>query len=419
MILLILVVIIMLTILIGAVLALAVTRLDKAVVSTAAAIEKQDKSYNPALTLGYKLPVQGDPDTQLKEARRIAAKQAAALPRGANMRIGNLREQMGKQPTAYDGVKEDPITAVKIATVHGWDGVRSGIVMGGAAPAATAAPGAPAAVAGQIELVPGKDYPVIEITDDMPDEEKRKARIANSKAKSAAMKAAKASGQTGVATAVSSGAAAAPTARTVAPAAAAGIPEPVMIEITDSMSADEVRKARIANSKAKAAYNKALKAAGVDPSAVGEAPAPTAVPAAAPAAPAADAAALAGIAKPDLIEITDNMSPDDVRKARIANSKATAAYNKALKAAGIDPSAAAAPAAPAAQPAPTAPAPAAPAAPAVDAAALAGIPKPDLIEITDDMPADEVRRARIANAKATSAYNKALKAAGIDPSTVG
>jgi len=417
MILLILVVIIMLTILIGAVLALAVTRLDKAVVSTAAAIEKQGKSYNPALTLGYKLPVQGDPDTQLKEARRIAAKQAAAMPRGANMRIGNLREQMGKQPTAYDGVKEDPITAVKIATVHGWDGVRSGIVMGGAAPVATAAPGAPAA-AGQIELVPGKDYPVIEITDDMPDEEKRKARIANSKAKSAAMKAAKASGQTGAATAVSSGAAATPAARTVAPAAAAGIPEPVMIEITDSMSADEVRKARIANSKAKAAYNKALKAAGVDPSAVGEAPAPTAVPTA-PAAPAADAAALAGIAKPDLIEITDDMSPDDVRKARIANSKATAAYNKALKAAGIDPAAAAAPAAPTAQPAPAAPAPAAPAAPTVDAAALAGIPKPDLIEITDDMPADEVRRARIANAKATSAYNKALKAAGIDPSTVG
>ncbi len=54
---------------------------------------------------------------------------------------------------------------------------------------------APAA-AGPVELVPGKDYPVIEITDDMSPDEMRKARIANSKAKSAAMKAAKAAGTT-------------------------------------------------------------------------------------------------------------------------------------------------------------------------------------------------------------------------------
>ena len=46
------------------------------------------------------------------------------------------------------------------------------------------------------------------------------------------------------------------------------------------------------------------------------------------------------------------------------------------------------------------------------------IPKPDYIEITDDMDPADIRKARIANAKAKSAYNKALKAAGIDPSTV-
>jgi hypothetical protein len=34
------------------------------------------------------------------------------------------------------------------------------------------------------------------------------------------------------------------------------------------------------------------------------------------------------------------------------------------------------------------------------------------------MSPDEIRNARISNAKAKSAYNKALKAAGIDPASV-
>lgn len=338
MIVLIAVVIVLLTILVSAVLALAVSQLDKAVAVGATKSENQVKSYNPAVTLGYKIPVQGDYDTQMKEARQLAAKQAAATPRGANMRIGNLREQAGKQPTAFDGVKNDPLTAVKIAAIHGWEGLRTGMVVG--APAPVAASVAAAAPTGSVELVPGKDYPVIEITDDMPDDEKRKARIANSKAKSAAMKAAKASGQTGAPAAPAAAAPAA--AKAAAPAAAAiGIAEPALIEITDSMSADEVRKARIANSKAKAAYNKALKAAGVEPGAAAEAEPVAAVVAEAvpaPAAPSADAAALAGIPKPDFIDITDDMPDDEKRRARIANSKAKSAYNKALKAAGIDPS---------------------------------------------------------------------------------
>ena len=101
MIVLIAVVIVFLTILVSAVLALAVSQLDKAVTAGATKSENQVKSYNPAVTLGYKIPVQGDYDTQMKEARQLAAKQAAATPRGGNMRIGNLREQAGKQPTAW------------------------------------------------------------------------------------------------------------------------------------------------------------------------------------------------------------------------------------------------------------------------------------------------------------------------------
>ena len=101
------------------------------------------------------------------------------------------------------------------------------------------------------------------------------------------------------------------------------------------------------------------------------------------------------------------MAPDEVRKARIANSKAKSAYKKALKAAGIDPNAAAAPA-PAAEPAA-----------AVAEPAPANMPPPpELIQITDDMEPTAIRQARIANSKAKSAYKKALKAAGIDPKTV-
>jgi uncharacterized protein YggE len=109
------------------------------------------------------------------------------------------------------------------------------------------------------------------------------------------------------------------------------------------------------------------------------------------------------------------MDPNDVRKARIANAKAMSSYKKALKAAGIDASEDAAPA-PVQEAVAAAPAPAA--APAARSADTSGIPKPDLIEVTDDMDPNDVRKARIANAKAMSSYKKALKAAGIDPSTV-
>jgi Arc/MetJ family transcription regulator len=409
---------ILLPIVLGAILAIAVSRFDRVVVENNEVIEQTDRQYNPSVTLGYKLNVTAAPEEQFVEARRLAAAKAAAQPRGANMRIG--RKGAENLMTAHDGVADDPMTAVKIARFHGWDGARAGLPAAGVPQQPAAArPAAGAPAAAPAVTIPEPEY--IKITDDMPADEVRKARIANAKAKSAYNKALKAAG--GDPSAAPQAQAAPAAAPTAAPAAAAGVPEPDYIDITDDMSADEVRKARIANAKAKSAYNKALKAAGVDPSAAAQpqaAPAPAPAPAAAP---APSPAAAAGVPEPDYIEITDDMSADEVRKARIANAKTKSAYNKALKAAGIDPADVAAQAAPApaapAEPVPqAAPTAEQPAAAGAGAAAAAGIPEPDYIEITDDMSPDEIRNARINNAKAKSAYNKALKAAGIDPASV-
>ncbi|MBE2198125.1 MAG: hypothetical protein IAE79_05905 [Anaerolinea sp.] len=329
--------IIILVIIIGAVLAFVFARMDRMVVEAQKSVDKTGKGYKPALSLGFNIDLDANPEAQVKEARHLAAKKAASLPRGGNMGIGRLGHSTLK--TAFAGVKEDPVTAAKIAAIHGWDGVRNGptAVAVAAAPTPTAA--APAADA-EVSLVPGKDYPVIAITDAMSDADKRKARIENAKAKSKAAKAAKEAAKDGAAPVAASAAAPAAAAPAVNLAAAAGVPEPNYMEITDSMSPDDVRKARIHNSKERSKYNKALKAAGVDPEAAAAAeaapqPAPAAPPAAAPT--PEPAAALAGIPQPDYIEITDAMSADDVRKARIQNAKERSKYNKALKAAGIDP----------------------------------------------------------------------------------
>ena len=429
--------VVILVLAVGGLLAFAFSRLDQAVTENNAEIEQLGKRYNSATTMGFQIDAQASPEVQIQEARVEAAKLAAALPRGANSRIGWRPEPGGLSATT--GLAHDPWTASKIAEFHGWDGAQTGIPAGGVPTAPVPVAAAPAG-GGSIELVPGKDYPYIEITDDMPDDEKRKARIANSKAKSAAMKAAKAAGTVGMtAAAVPAAAGAVPTP------AAIGVEAPKLIEITDDMPDDEKRKARIANSKAKSAFNKALKAAGIDPKTVeidekGNVVMPQGAAAAAPApaagAPAVQAAAsmpALSVEPPQLIPITDDMSPEDLRKARISNSKAKSAFNKALKAAGIDPSdveidengqirmvGAAAPA-------PAAPAPAAAEQPVQTAAAEAdgapdlaalGLTPPELIEITDDMTPDQVREARIANSKAKSAFNKSLKAAGVDPKSV-
>jgi hypothetical protein len=308
----------------GILLAKGTAVLDQAVQQNRVEMEKPStgNGYNMALTMGYKIPVSADYETQMQEARILAAQKAASMPRGANNGIGRLG-QANELKTAWRGVENDPVTAVKIAAHHGWDGLRTGFVAAPPAPAAPVA-AAPAAEA-EVELVPGKDYPVIEITDNMSPDEIRKARIANAKAKSAAMKTAKSAGVPA--------ASAAPAAAPAPIPVAVNVPEPVLIEITDDMPPDEVRKARIANSKAQSAYKKALKAAGVD---LDAAPAP-ALAAPAPVA-AAPVAAPANMPPPELIEITDGMDPAAVRQARIANSKTLSAYKKALKAAGIDPS---------------------------------------------------------------------------------
>ncbi|MCL4266886.1 MAG: hypothetical protein KJ069_27140 [Anaerolineae bacterium] len=343
---------VLLPVLLGGFLAWVIAGMDTRVNTTKVELEERDRGYNPALTFGHKIKSQAGPEAQLAEARLLAAKQAAVTPRGANMQIGRLGQENLVTAGRTNALQNDPVTAVRIAAHHGWDGARTGAVAVGAAPAAAApvakAAGAPAAV------TPGKDFPVIAITDSMSPEEIRKARIANAKAKSAAAKAAKAAGVP-AATAADEPGVAQPVAAAAPVATAVAIEPPQLIDITEGMSPDDVRKARIANSKATSAFNKALKAAGIDPKEVeivdgqvvipGGAPVmaasatPVAEEAAAVAVPAAAPAAVASaVPEPNYIEITDGMSPDDVRKARIQNSKLKSEYNKALKAAGIDPS---------------------------------------------------------------------------------
>ncbi len=136
-------------------------------------------------------------------------------------------------------------------------------------------------------------------------------------------------------------------------------------------------------------------------------------PSAAPARPAAPPARPTAVAPSSaapavtLIEITDDMSPADKRKAIIANAKAQAAAAKLAKADG-----GAAPAteeltalgAPAPRPQPMSVAP-------------PDIAPPVLIEVTEAMSPAEKRKAIIENAKAQSAYSKALKAAGYAPAS--
>jgi hypothetical protein len=155
-----------------------------------------------------------------------------------------------------------------------------GAVTSGAAPTAAPVAGtspavaqptaaAPTAKGGTItrELIPGEDYPYIEITDDMDPAEKRKAKISNSKAKSAAMKALKASGALDVpAPAPVAAAAPAPVAAAPAVATPANVPPPPDYAIiTDDMDPADKRKAKIGNSKLRSAYNKQLKEMGIDP----------------------------------------------------------------------------------------------------------------------------------------------------------
>lgn len=325
-----------------ALIAFAIRGLSVAVTNNVQEIEQGKNRFRPNQTFGFEIPIQADDTQKFIDARKIAARLAARQKRGANMRIG--RKGHERLQTNSQDLKQDPMSAFKIAKFQGWAGLGE---FSKYQDIAVASPAAPAAVATgpavKRKLVAGKDYQVVPVTDGMSGPERRTTRIANAKAKSAAYKALKEAGADMVA--------AAPVAAAAAPVAAApsvenlaaeaGIEEPVYIELTDDMDPADKRAARIANSKAKSAYKKALKAAGISATAAA-APAPAAAPAAPPAAPPPVAApvvdaAVADIPKPDLVEITDDMDPSDKRQARIANSKAKSAYKKALKEAGIDP----------------------------------------------------------------------------------
>ena len=421
------VVVIFLVLLVGLLLALLFSRADHVVTHTRTAMVAEERAYNPGVTMGHKIKVQADYEEQLKQARKVAATRAAALPRGANNRIGRAGE--ATMAPASQALQDDPQTAVRIARFHGWDGARVGPASAVAvAPAPVAAAGRPAAGIAPPQL--------IAITDSMSPEEVRKARVANAKAESAYNKALKGAASGAPVAGPAAAAIAAPAATAAGIPAMTGIAPPNLIVITPDMAPEDVRKARVANAKAESAYNKALKAAGVGAGTVAGVEAVVNAempgPATAVAHPASAAPDMAGIAPPKLITITPDMSPEDVRKARVANAKAESAYNKALKAAGVDPAAlrggpavvATAVSAPPSTPAPAAPdasvgmAPSMASAPAAPPPAAAGIPAPKLIDITDSMSPEEVRRARVENAKAQSAYNKALKAAGIDPASM-
>jgi hypothetical protein len=321
-------VVIILILLAGAGLAALIVSFSGQVNRAQTVVSRQKTTFNPQVSLGHALPLGGSPKDQLAAAEILAAKRAASQPRGANMGIGRLGAE--NLQTARQGAADDPVTAVKIARHHGWDLFKTEAPwLQPAAPEPTAAAAAPSARSIE-DLVPGKDYPFIEVTDAMPPEEIRKARVANAKAKSAAVKALKEAGETAAPAAPAAATAAAPTQAAAAPQL-----DYQEIPITDDMSPEEVRKARIANAKAKSAAAKAAKEAGVAIPAAAPAPAAPAAPA--PTAPAAKADIPSNIPAPDYIEISDDMDPADLRKARIANAKARSAYHKALKEAGIDP----------------------------------------------------------------------------------
>ncbi len=407
--------------------------------------EKVRRSVNPSQTAGLPIAAAADYNTQLFDARKMAAKIAANKKRGENVGIGRLgtTDAHKEKKHVSVGVKSDPLSAVKIAKFHSWKGLE---VVKAAPSAGPAAAGGGATKTVKRKLEPGKDFAWVDFSG-LTGGEKRQAIIANGKAKSAAYKAAKAAGLDTM-TVAAGGAAAGAAAVASAPAIELP-PAPTLTKITDDMEPADKRKAMIANSKAKSAYNKQLKSLDIDPKEVEwteDGPklpdtAQAAVDAARAAAPAVSAAAPAAAGQavasnvtlppaPEFTVITDDMDPADKRKAMIGNSKAKSAYNKELKAAGIDPKTVewtddgpqVKGAVPAAAPPPQPQGD-------VDAAqvAAAGLaatgnesapPPPELIPITADMDPNEKRAATIANSKAKSAYKKELKALGIDPKSI-
>lgn len=276
--------VIALSLIIGIILASLLARFSQAVITTQSGLEQEKVGFNPGLTYGHKILVQADAATQLKQARQLAAKTAARLPRGANQRIG--RKGAENLKPASQTMEQDPMTAAHIAAFHGWRTVTATARPTAAATRTPAvAKAAPTPVAAKLktadDLIPGQDYPYIEITEAMSPADRRKATIANAKAKAAAAKALKESGAvvavpagdgTSVAEVVETTVemvVAAPAGDVMATGPAAGEEANLVagrdypyIEITPDMPPADRRKATIANAKARSAAAKARKSAG-------------------------------------------------------------------------------------------------------------------------------------------------------------
>jgi len=330
-------------------------------------------------------------ENQLKQARLLAAKRAAKSERGDNLRMGL---KIGfRTMTASDAVETDLVTATRIAQFHSWEGLTEvGAALETVEQVVAEKKSEPAMTVSAKELVPGTDFPFIEIVDGMEPAEIRKARIANAKARSAAVKALKAKGGLAAAKAVVPAAAteavgqatgekkSAPAVTVSAKDLVPGKDYPV-VEIVDGMDPAEIRKARIANAKARSAAVKALKAKGGLTAAVGAVP-----------------AAVAEVEEKSQAATAVEPLSADVAVAHAAPAEEVATIADSAASGVVE-----------AIPEET---------PAVVAEIPSSIPRPDYIEIVPDMDPAELRRVRISNAKAKSAFVKALKAAGVDPSTV-
>ena len=97
--------VILLPLLLGGLIAWGSSRFESVVDKTREEVENKDKGYNPTVTFGHEVQVDASPEEMLKQARLEAARKAASMPRGANMRIG--RKGQSNLRTAGSALDED------------------------------------------------------------------------------------------------------------------------------------------------------------------------------------------------------------------------------------------------------------------------------------------------------------------------
>lgn len=261
----------LLVLIVGIVLMWLVVGASQVVTANSSQIEQESKvrqSLNPKATRGHNIPTQSTQAEKLIIAQKEAAKRAAQLPRGGNMGIGRSETvNLAEKKVASLGVDKDPVTATKIAEFHSWSGLEySAPSTSGNAGSAKEKPSAKPAIAVGGNL-PSKPE-LITISAGMSPDEQRKATIANAKAQSAYNKALKAAGGNVVAesAAEEQPTSVATTSNVVAtaPLNTTELPSD-LVKITEGMSPDEKRRAKIGNAKILSAFKKQLKEQGVDP----------------------------------------------------------------------------------------------------------------------------------------------------------